>query len=232
MSRPEIMGVPLSRLEDPIHSAVSIYQRTVADNVLIFDADKACRLTLTPDKPNSARSESDVYFRRQLLGTLFVIAFKPGDGTGSEVTHKLGDLRVEPPYPRETKVVPRSKEGVHSEAHLTILRYGLENAHAYPELFQGTLDELTLDGGIVRKTHEVGQAIDENIIVPVATLTTGYRNRAGYPNGERFGDPHAIYNSIRDYLQVCAFLAISDEIHKMYSDALNALNPMLPRKVK
>ena len=224
MSKAEVMGVPLSRLEAPIHSAISTYQR-IADSGLVFDAGKASKLELTPDKPNSARSESKVFYNDGMLGTLYVIAFKPGDGTGSEITHKLGDLRIEPPYPRDTRVVPRSKEGVHSEAHLAILRHGLEDVHAYPELFQGTLDELTLDGDTVRKTHEIGQAVDENIIAPLTTLTVWHIIR------ERFGDPHAIYNSIPNYLQVCAFLALRNEIADKHPDALIGLRPHYPRRI-
>ena len=218
----EVAGIPLSRLEAPIHSAISIYQR-VTNNRIAFDANIACRLVPTPDKPNSARSESKVFYDGGLPGILYVIAFKPGDGTGSEATHKLEDLEIEAPYPRETKVIPRSKEGIHSEVHLTVLRHGIDDVHAYPELFQGNLDELTIDGKTIRKTYEIGQARDEDIIISVATLTTGY-----YQNGERFGDPHAIYNSIPNYLQVCAFLAVANGIQSGY---LEKLDPQLPREV-
>jgi len=223
MSR-EVVGVPLLRLEAPIRMALASYQE-IADSGLVFDADAACRLEPTLDKPNSARSETNAAFRGDLIGKLFVIAFKPGDGTGSEVSYKLEDLQVEDPYPRETKVVPRSKEGVHSEAHLTIVRHRLEDPHAEPELFEGTYDLLTKEDSRVRKTHELGHPVGKHIIAPITTLTVGYNNN------ERFGDPHTVYSGISDSLQVCAFLAITNEVNRIHPNILDGLNPQLPRKV-
>lgn len=217
------MGIALETLEDPIRAALKTYQE-ISDNGLRFDRDRACRLDLTPDKPNSARSATDALFQKEPIGKLYVIAFKPGDGTGSQDYYQLNNLKVDSQYPTTALVVPRDKVGVHSEAHLTIVRYGIEDPHAEPQLYAGSFDLLGLDGNFVRKIGELGHPEKAETTFPVATFTVGYRG------SERFGDPHAIYSKIPGTVQVCAFLAVTDEIHKMYPNILDGLNPQLPIK--
>ena len=220
----EVMGVSLKKLEDPIRTALITYQG-VAHSGLIFDSDSACKLKLTPDKPNSARSETDVTFQREKIGKLFVIAFKLGDGTGSEINYQLENLQISPSYPRKIGIVPRKKTGIHNEGHLTIVRYRTENPHAEPELYAGTFDLLGLSGNTVRKIGQLGHPSDKKTATILTTLTVGYGKE-----GERFGDPHSVYSSISDAVQVCAFLAISEEINKIYPNILNSLKPQLPTK--
>jgi hypothetical protein len=222
----ELMGVSVTRLEEPIGQALRTYEE-VSDNGLMFDSDKASKLELTPDKPNSARSVTDVTFMTEKIGSLYVIAFKPGDGTGDESAHKLASLRVDRPYPRSTLIVPRSKAGVHSEVNLTIVRHSIEDVHAEPEKFAGTFDLLGLDIERVTKIGELGHLATEKYPIPVATLTVGYGE-----DGKRFGDPHAVYNGISDAIQVCAFLAISDAVHTKYQNVLDGLRPQFPRRSK
>ena len=218
----EIMGVSLSNLEAPIRTALNTYEE-VSSGDLRFDADNACRLQLTSDKPNSARSETEATFQGLPIGRLFVIAFKTGDGTGSEVSYKLEDLQIEAPYPRSVLVVPRNKTGVHSEAHMTIASQTVDDVHAEPELFAGRYDLLGLDGTLVKKIGELGHIETENVD-PITTLTVGYADM------KRFGDPHAVFNSLPSAVQVCAFLAITEEVHKMYGEVLESLKPQLPIK--
>lgn len=217
----ELMGVAFERLEEPIRVALETYQE-ISNNSLIFNGDSACKLVLTPDKPNSARSATDVLFQKVLIGKLYVIAFKPGDGTGSQDYYKLDNLVFEPPYPRAILAIPRNKVGLHSEAHLTIASHSIEDLHAEPQLYAGTFDLLGLDGNFVRKIGELGHPEGTDIKAPVATLTVGYRG------SNRFGDPHAVYNKTPNTVQVCAFLAISDEVHKIYPNILVNLNPQYP----
>ncbi len=222
------MGVPLTRFEDPIRTALQTYQKLSEDS-LKFDGDEASKLVPTPDKPNSARSESNVVYVGEPVGKLYVIAFKPGDGSGSEVDYKLDDLEIDPPYPRKSLVVPRNKTGIYSEGHLTVVRHGTEDVHAEPQLFAGTYDLLGLDGNKVKKIGELGHQETQREFSPAITFTVGYR-----PDNihERFGDPHAVYSGIPDFIQVCAFLAVSDQLKWRYSHFLHALNPQLPSGLK
>lgn len=216
----EIMGVSLSDFEAPIRTALNTYEE-LSSGSLKFDADNACKLELTTDKPNSARSETEAGYQGTSVGRLFVIAFKPGDGTGSEINYKLDGLAIKTPYPRNTAVVPRNKTGVYNEAHMTIVTHDVDNVHAEPHLYAGRFDLLSLDRTIVKKIGELGHPGAENIN-PVTTLTVGYADM------KRFGDPHAVFSAIPSVVQVCAFLAISDEIHRKYADVLGSLNPRLP----
>ena len=217
------MGVPLSRLEDPIQATLKAYQE-VANNGLVFASEVACKLEPTPTKSNSARSESDARLGGDVIGKLFVIVFKPKDGSGSEVSYKLADLQVDSRYPVGTQVVPRNKTGVYSEGHLAIATHGIDDVHAEPRLYAGTFDLLGLKDTKIVKIGELGHPENQKIMVPVTTLTVGY------DNGKRFGDPHAVYSAIPGSLQVCAFLAISDEVQKSHPNLLNSLKPQLPTR--
>src|SRR3989344_4550709 len=221
----EVAGINLETLEDPIRVALKGYE-SVSNGDLMFDARNAAQLTPTPDKPNSARSESAVLYKGKGIGKLYVIAFKPGDGSGDESGNKLEDLEVDPPYPRTTRVVPRNKTGVDSEGHLTILTHKIDDAHPDPELYEGRFDLLGLEGKTIKKNGELGQKSEIKLenMHPLTTLTVGTGQ-----NCERFGDPHAVYSSRPETLQVCAFLAISDEMYADYGDILASLYPKEPR---
>lgn len=220
----EVMGVSLEGLENPIRTALRTYQE-ISDNGLVFESDKASKLEPTPTKTNSARSETDAIYQGEPIGKLYVIAFKPGDGSGSEVNYQLESLVVDSPYPRNVLIVPRNKTGVHNEGHLAVLRHKVDDSHADPELYAGTFDLLGLvDGNKVKKIGELGHLETDEALTPITSLTVGYRGK------ERFGDPHAVYSRIPSMVQVCAFLAISDEVHKKYPNLLDGLNPQLPIK--
>lgn len=230
----ELMGVSLTRLEDPIREALNTY-REISWDALGFDGDKAGKLELTRTKPYSARSESDVIYFGEIIGKLYVIAFKPGDGTGSEADYKLKDLEVDPPYPREPRVVPRKKTDVRNEGHFTVVRHKIEDVHAEPEVFGGTYDLLGLEGNRVKKIGELGHPKSQNQFSPVVTYTVGYPQDAVRYHmddeywQEKFGDPHAVYSGMPDFIQICAFLAVSNELNSRYSGILKGLGPQLPR---
>ena len=217
------MGVPVDRFRDPIQHALKRYQEKSSGN-LGFDIIPASNLTLTPEKPNSARSATPAQYKGKEVGTLYIIAFKPQDGTGDEKTHKLADLDVDTPYPRITSVVPRSKAGVHSEGHLTIVTHKIEDVHAEPVLFDGSYDLLGLEKTRVLKIGTLGQPnLQTAYLEPTATLTTGYDRES-----RRFADPHAVFSMLPDRIQVCAFLAISDAVNQEYANILKSLNPQFP----
>lgn len=231
----DVRGVPLSKLEDPIREALQGWAE-YAEETVSFDIDSAARLELTPTKPNSARSVSKIQFLGQTVGDLYVIVFAPGDGSGDEKTFKLPDIAQTGPYPREARVVPRSKAAIHTEAHLTIASQQLDSPNSDPVLFAGSLDLITLknspEGNILYKLGSLGFSSDgfeehvgdENVYWSrSATATVGYRDLTdtlglqhnllsfNTASDERFGDPHAVYNAT-PHLQVCAFLGISPEL--------------------
>lgn len=221
----EVAGITLEQLEEPIQEALKQYE-AVSEGRLAFDIEDAATLTPTPDKPNSARSATDAKFKGETVGKLFVIAFKPEDGTGDESGYKLDDLADESGK-HTVKRVPRNKTGVHSEGHLTVLTKQLEEPNKDPELFAGTFDLLGLDGKTIRKIGELGQktTVTTEELEPFTTLTVGYKQ-----DGERFGDPHAVYSPLPETLQVCAFLAISDEMYESHPEILTGLNPQEPHQ--
>src|SRR5262245_9567092 len=108
MSRPEILGVPLVTFAGPIEAALTKYSDIAAEaeaDGVAFDIDTAMNLSLTPDKPYSALSASPMRYCGEIAGTLYVIAFKPGDGTGDENSYELRDLDVGG-YPNQAAIVP------------------------------------------------------------------------------------------------------------------------------
>lgn len=227
----EVMGVPLTRLEVPIWIALKSYQE-ISNGKLIFDAARACKLVPTPEKRNSARSVTDVilvdrYGRRQPVTQLYVIAFKSGDGTGDTTTYKKGDLDIDEGYPNDERVIPRSKKGTANEIHLTLVSHKTD-PHADPELFEGRLDLLGIKGRTITKIGELGQDYKTEMAYPKTTYTVGNVDK------QRFGDPHAVYNSLPNSLQVCAFIAIKEAMDNALflsheDNPLKWLNPELPR---
>jgi hypothetical protein len=228
----ETAGIELAKLEEPIHEALQTYS-SLTEGQLEFDLDSAAKLVATPDKSTSARSQTAVKYLGERIGDLFVIAFKPQDGTGDEKTYRLDNLVSTGRYPREAKIVPRSKKGIYSEGHLAIVRQQLDDIHADPELFAGTYDLIGLQGNLINKIGELGHSATVQVddMTPLTTLTTGYRPRPDIPTlvSERFGDPHAVYSSDKSSLQVAGFLAITDEVYKAHPDIMAGLNPQEPR---
>lgn len=217
---PEVTADLLKRIEPTARIALDYYQR-ISDG-LVFD-ENASKLKPTTDKPNSARSETIAKFQGEPIGNLYVIAFKPGDGTGSEVNYQLENLQVDSPYTREALIVPRNKTGVHSEVHMTLATYDSGELRAEPKLYAGRFDLIGLDGNTVSKIGELGNSAQRDVAIPVRTFTVGWRN------GIRVGDPHAVFNPLSSKLvQVCAFLAISDEMYKAHPTVWNGLKPQFP----
>lgn len=222
----DIQGIKLDQLQEPLYEAILEYEG-ISEGHLDFDADMASQLQATPEKSNSARSVSPVKYLGHPIGDMYVIAFKPEDGTGDESAYALEDLVISGNYTRDPKLVPRAKTGVHSEAHMNLLTQRIADPHADPELFKGTYDLVGLKGNLAKRIGILGVDLEASEAAPVATLTVGYRS-GGEDLVERFGDPHAVYSSVPDTIQICAFLAIKDEVHKAFPGALRRLHPQLP----
>ena len=227
----EVAGIDLRTLEMPIHDALEMFQE-ISNQRIVFDLDNAPTLELTPDKPNSARSTTEVSHRGETIGKMSVIAFAPYDGTGDESAYSVHDVTSAPRYvlPISPKIVPRSKTGIYSEIHLPLTGQFTALPDRDPVLFAGHLDVLGFDNRYRLITiGRLGQGLTDFVnalesgspATPTARLTTGYDRR-----GERFGDPHSVYNGSPVALQVCAFLAIRSEMadeHKSIVDELKAV---------
>jgi hypothetical protein len=231
----EVSGVSLESLEDPIRDALMAYS-TATDGEVWFEFDAAALLEPTTEKPNSARSVTKVFYGRDVAAPLYVIAFAPEDATGDDKTYKDGQINTGVFLPNP-KYFPRSKAGIHSEAHLALVAKQIESSND-PVLFAGHLSVLELLNNTITETTYVGQeshAFAANMasgrkMKPVTTLTTGFEyavNNPGSP-GDRFGDPHAILNRT-NALQVCAFIAITNEAAAQHLDVLRLLGASKPQ---
>lgn len=224
--------VHLREFAEPIYDAITEYNRR-ADGAVSIYPTTATGLELTPDKPNSARSVTPLLIGTEKIADLYTIVFAPHDGTGDENTYRAEDLEFARRYPQAAKVVPRSKAAADCEAHLTILSKDLENKFADPVLFAGNLDLLGFPaaGNTVDRIGTLGQSHDlfTNAIdtewqpEPAASLTTAVPESADANTGERYGDPHAVFNRWSTVVQVAGFVALEAGASARHRDALSHL---------
>jgi hypothetical protein len=225
----EVAGIPLTTLEEPIQEALEAYTVLTDGSVTFEGADDSGHLELKSDGRYSAATKRTVRYLGSKVTDLYILAFAPYDGTGSEQTYKLDNLHIDTDiYPMEPKIAPRSKDGVHTEAHLTIASFLVDSSNSDPLLYAGNLDVLGFENdnkrddrgrkNVVAKIGEVGTAFEGvEPAAPRSTTTVGYydygrRWSGGGAEVARFGDPHTIYNPYEDVVQVRAFLAIDDLI--------------------
>lgn len=223
----EISGIPLKAFEDPIWDVLQTYELRSEDRVE-FDLD-AIELEAIADKPYSARSQSPVKFDGEQFADLYVIAFEPGDGTGNDNDYQLNKFSVEFGYPRASKIVPRRKLGIHSELWLPLAMAAAENPSDDIIAGQGELELMgvnILQRVIQRFAHLSSQPqLGHNLEDVNSVYTVGYYNSSN----RRFGDPHAVYNAIPDRVQVCGFLALSDDVYRQKGEEpLDVLSPRFP----
>ncbi len=72
-------------------------------------------LSLTPEKPNSARTIIPVAFEGSRMGELYTIVFLKGDGTGDSKTYIPEDVIIPLEFYHASKVervIPRAKTGI------------------------------------------------------------------------------------------------------------------------
>jgi len=182
----------------------------------------------TPEKNYSAKSVVPVKYLGQNVGNMVVISFQSRDGTGDESLYKIGQLVIPERLKHANhseKVFPRTKEGIIYELFFPLFSV-YENKI---NLFATSLEEITVDcvekPKAVKKAWDLGlnsidyvkrvkyedKDIAQKCIAKIY-LTVGYRGE-----GQRFGDPHAIYNPIpMNALQVAGFLTVK-----------NSSNPLL-----
>lgn len=167
-------------------------------------------------------------------GKLTVIAFAPGDGTGDTGTYPLHSIDTAE-FPHKSKIIPRSKVAVHTEGHLAIATWPIDEPQAYPALFAGNQLLLGLhrqrvitEGGLGQhRTHFQALLAGGELGVPTATYTVGYDRE-----GERYADPHSVYNPHPEALQVCGFLAIAPEAAELHQQLFQELNMQRPMSAR
>jgi hypothetical protein len=223
MSR-EITGLSLTKFEEPIWDALEEYEAISEGRLELAHMD-ATHLKLTPDKPYSARSQTPVRFDREYIGDMYVIAFSPYDGTGDEETLRLGKTSVDQRLPQQPKIMPRSKAGIHSEGLLTLAQANVDFPADDPDLFEGSFELIGLKDDEVTEVGHLGHISHLFRLAsrPSVTYTVG-RDQ----DGERFGDPHAVYSALDNVVQVCGFLAVTNEVAKKHPTVLESLNARRP----
>lgn len=202
--------------------AASVFERAINDSLegyegiavgrLFFDKDQAAELEPVEGKLYTAKSESPIFVPKRIgngikriQAKLVTVLFNPVDATG---------------------ILPRPKDEVDSEVHLTIASYKpFEDIK--PKIFAGNLAVMGDEIGEVRRVADLGQnRMDFVRIVnrheeakPTATLTVGQT-----PSGERFGDPHFVSNPWDEIAQVAGFIALGK--NELYvADLLAARRP-------
>lgn len=205
----DVNNLDLRILRRPLEEALSAYETHPAIKFQDFPD-----LTLTPDKPNSARTIIPVICEHAKLGDLYVIVFVKGDGTGDSKTYKLDELIIPPEFQhieKPERVIPRAKTGIIYEGFFPLFSM---TPKGYIAMFASSLDEL----GIVNKTITPLWRLGQNdsdyskelhgkeSANPQVYFTVGKSS-----NRNRVGDPHSIYynRNIEDALQVVGFLGIA-----------------------
>lgn len=167
----------------------------------------------TPDKPYTAKTVVPVLCAGVSVGEMTVVVFIGGDGTGNQTTYDLHDVIISPDLrhvEQQDRIIPRSKKGIVAEGYFPLFTQRSNDAALFP--FAGSLEELTLDDSkqIVR-----AWTLGRGLYTPKSPMAHFTLGTDAY--GNRFGDPHAIYNQHRGSVQVAGFLPILDE-----------RNPLLP----
>jgi hypothetical protein len=153
------------------------------------------------------------------VGNMYILVFRPGEGTGDENTYKKGSLRLNllrelnDPID-EVAVLPRSKEGVLVEGCFPLLSIDSEGG-----VFEYAvcLHELTVGGTpeSVVPLGTIGMHPNEYVCMYGSSLMRGpqaFFTVQTHSNGDRFGDPHSIFYGVpAGYTtQIVGFLAIED----------------------
>jgi len=209
--RPEELD--LNKFRKALEKSLKLYT-TLLDVELGFQ--EFPDLSLTPNKPNSARTIIPITYAGTKVGNMYAIVFLQGDGTGDNKTYGLDDIIIPAKFKYDEKperVIPRAKTGIIAEGFFPLFSM---NQYDYITPFAAHLDELTLNKDkVVVPTFQLGQneaeylrAIDFGLI----QLTTGMDK-----SGNRFGDPHAIYYGVEAYdsVQVVGFLPITDSANPL-----------------
>lgn len=188
-------------------------------------------LSLTPEKPNSARTIIPVSFEGSNIGELYAIVFLKGDGTGDSRTYKPADIIIPSElyhFEKVERVIPRAKTGIIYEFCFPF--FFSVNAERKIAMFASSLDELGIEDGRISPLLKIGlsnpdysRALDDSLRVqPQIYMTVGTSME-----GKRIGDPHSIYYSkeVEDAIQVVGFYGISDPDSSILKNCKNWMIP-------
>lgn len=218
----------------------------VKEALLAFEPVTGRRLTFEwitkfkfhPGKGYFARANATVRYRpdgkpedTQILDpSMVIVAFMPGDSTGSGVDYDFNALTVPKKYiytDKPWKVIPRKKDNpdnfVLYELFFPLLSFngwGLRQHAVSLEELTLRDDEIVLDRHIGLSSEEFGKAVRTSgyVVEPRIQLTAGYLESC------RFGDPHAIHHGLgkaEGVIQIAGFLAVKDAMSPVIQNILS-----------
>ena len=211
----DIKNIDLRSLNVPIEDALAFYEVQLGLRFQNFPD-----LTLTPDKPNSARTIIPVTYQSAPVGDFYAIVFARGDGTGDSKTYKIGDLKIPSEFQhakKQERVIPRAKTELLCEGCFPLFSL---NRKGHASRFAMCLDELgvgydehhdrtiTRIGRLGQANYDYANALYKELsFEPRIQLTMN-----ALADETRLGDPHTIYFNrfTEESLQVAGFLAIKD----------------------
>lgn len=217
----------LNAISNLLSKRLSSESVRLPEGVTFGDINQPFYLTL--DKPNTARTTIPVYYNDSPAGNIYVILFKPGDGTGDTKTYKTGmldipeDLKSKDSLFRNEskKILPRKKI---CAMEIFIPFFSIKGDLIYSGL--ASLEELTVDD--VKNPTKVVRAYnlgrDKEAykgILKMHPTASGYGARNSWDmqltagckrDGSRFGDPHSVIHNVDEkVIQVVGFLSIEEK---------------------
>jgi hypothetical protein len=228
----------LGRLRDPANDALEAFVDLAGGDIEI-DTAAATKLEVVDGKATMGRASAPVYHLGRFAGTMWVLAFQAGGGTGDRSLYEPDDVF----YGRyvgwkDDGVLPRAKDAAHSEVELALVT----RVDGQDLMFAGNKDLVGIKDGELVKLADLGQGADEFDAIlcgdadaaPTATLTVGY-HVVPNPDGVnarymRFGGAHAVVNPHSDLegVQVSAFWLISPGDVRNHFGALSLLGARVP----
>ncbi len=194
-------------------------------------------LTLTPFKPNFARSVAKVKVAGEIAGDLYVIVFRQGDSTGDfSAEYPEGSLLLPETgsFGNIDEVYPRSISGTYPrpKPQLAEICIPLCNAMVWED------ERVNYYGGTELRILGLGDSGDTTQIKVIdSSRTTHARSSVqssskqpsfltlGTDNfGRRVGDPHAVFNPSNN-IQIAGFLAVDSP---KWFDLLASFDPVNP----
>lgn len=226
---------PLEAAEYVVGGVLAQYEE---ETPLRFDQlDRLDPFVFDPTHRYLAKTSIDILSRKgRNLGSLVIVAFESGDGTGAESEdYPLRHLDFSEVRPQASNV-PRSKSGLFAEVHIPLLDVELGESYAWQRVsaHAGVLDLVGFkpeQPGVVQKIGQLGTATEGRLPIeqrPTYTLLSDSSGR------RLFGDPHVVCapevgEGERPRIVVAGFWGLTQETHSKYGNLIEAvLEPRYP----